>query len=362
MRFLFISRRGAGLSLAKKVADEGHIVKFYIHNANYRQLGNGIIEKAQASEFKDCDVVIFDEAGLGDYATDIAKHKPVLGASKFADTFNNNRDYKEEVLNRCNMTCESYPDPKRMNLQDEWEKITIYTTGWYNGFNFISPFHSYFKKTKFMEGDLSIDTECMGCLLWYHKTNKLVKNTLHKLRGELKKIGYKGAITFRCQVNSKNIQIDDVHFGFEYDSTYAALEGLRQPISETLYRMAFDSIKRVKASPDWLCATRVTRPPYPFPMLNEYKSGGGIIGINNENLRHIWLRDVYKDDNIGVYFPAGSDGFILTVTARGLTPYKAFKRTHRTIGNLSIYDIQFRIDVVYGMEEKYNKIHDWGWV
>lgn len=347
MRFLFISRRGASLSLAKKVADEGHIVKFYIHNSNYKQLGNGIVEKAQRSEFHKSDIVIFDEAGLGDYANEMAKHKPVLGASRFADTFNEDIEYKKEVLQRSDLEL------------SQGEGVTIYTTGWYNGFNFISPFHSYFKKTKFMEGDLSIDTECMGCLLWYHKTNKLVKNTLHKLRGELKKIGYKGAITFKCQVSEKGVYINDVHFGFEYDSTYAALEGLRQPVSETLYRMAFDSIKRVKASPDWLCATRVTKPPYPFPMSSEYQGLSTIKGINNENLKHIWLRDVYLKE--GEYKFAGSDGFILTVTARGLTPYKAFKRTHRTIGNLYIDNVQFRKDIVYGMEDKYNKVKEWGW-
>jgi len=348
MRFLFVSRRGASLSLATRIVHEGHKVHFFVNNLNYKVLGKGIIEKAKIGEFHNCDVVIFDEAGMGEYATKISRTKPVLGASIFSDTFNDNIKYKQEVLERCNLKLSNNGGEK------------IYTTGWYNGFNFLTPFYSYFKKTKFMENDLSLETECAGCLLFYHKTNKIVKETLHKLRSELKKIGYKGAITFTCSLTKDNISINDVHFGFKYDSTYTALEGLRQNLGEFLYGMAFGSVKRAKTSSDWLAATRISIPPYPFKMTEALNHPIPIGGISEGNLRHLWLRDIYRNED-GEYYSAGTDGFLMTATARGLTPHKAFRRTIRTIDNLKINNIQYRGDVETGLEGRYNLIKSWGW-
>jgi len=306
MRFLFVSRRGASLSLAAKIVQEGHNVHFFVNNLLYKVLGKGIIEKAKIGEFHNCDIIIFDEAGMGEYASKMAKTKPVIGSSIFADTFNNDIEYKHKVLAKCGIQLSN-------NESEE-----IYITGWFNGFNYVRPLHSYFKKTKFMENDLGIDTECMGCLLWYHKTNKIAKATLYKLRNELKKTGYIGAVNVRLAITKDNLYTKDVYLGFTYDNTYTALEGIRQNYGEMLYRLAFDGIKRINASPDWLTATRVTIPPY-------------------------------------------CDGFLMTVTARGLTARKAIKRTQRTIGNLKIDNLQYRRDIIDGMEERYDKIKKWGW-
>ena len=349
MRFLFVSRRGASLSLATKIVHEGHKVHFFVNNLLYKVLGKGIIDKAKIGEFHNCDIVIFDEAGMGEYASKVAKTKPVIGSSIFADTFNNDIIYKQKVLAKCGLELQSSIDKGE----------EIYITGWFNGFNYVRPLHSYFKKTKFMENDLGIDTECMGCLLWYHKANKIAKSTLYMLLRELKKTGYIGAVNCKLSVSKDDISIIDVNLGFTYDNTYAALEGIRQSYGEMLYRLAFDGIKRINASQDWLTATRISIPPYPFKMIDTLSGATLIGGINEENLRHIWLRDVQYEN--GEYKSAGSDGHILTITARGLTPNKAFHRIHRTIGNLKINNIQYRKDIGNELEDKYKKIKGWSW-
>lgn len=347
MRFLFVSRRGASLSLATKIVHEGHIVHFFVNNKFYQVLGRGIIDKAQIGEFHNCDVVIFDEAGMGRTASKMAKSKPVIGSSSFSDMFNDNLEYKQQVLAKSKLKLGN-------NIGEK-----IYITGLFNGFNFVKPFHSYFKKTKFMENDLGIDTESMGCLLWFHKANKISKNTLHKIRNELKKTGYIGAVTFECSILEDILSINNVHLGFTYDNFYACLEGIRQDYGEMFYRLAFDSIKRIKASNDWLTATRVTIPPYPLPMSDKIPKHTRIEGLNKENLKHIWLRDVAYQD--GMYRSAGCDGYLMTITARGLTPRKAIRRTHRTIHNLKINNIQYRKDIITNMEDRYDQIKKWGW-
>jgi len=347
MRFLFVSRRGASLSLATRIVHEGHKVHFFVNNLNYKVLGKGIIEKAKIGEFHNCDVVIFDEAGMGGYASQMAKSKPVLGSSIFADTFNNNITYKSKVLEKCGLQLSAN------------NGIELNTTAWFNGFNFASPYHSYFNKTKFMERDLGIQTESMGCLLWYHKSNKITKAFLTPLIKELKKTGYIGAVNITSNIKSEGLALTNVSLGFLYDSTYAALEGLRQDIGQTLYRLAFDGIKRIKASNDWLVATRLSIPPYPFATNDKLNNPTLIEGLNENNLRHAWLRDVQYTDS--EYSSAGSDGYIATITARGLTPQKAFRRTYRTISNLKIKNMQYRTDLCDGLHERYNQIKERGW-
>ncbi len=348
MRFLFVSRRGASLSLATRIVSEGHKVNFFVNNLLYKVLGKGIIEKSKIGEADNCDIVIFDEAGMGEYASKIAKSKPTVGSSIFADTFNNDITYKQRVLDKCGL-----------QLSNNNEGITLHTTAWFNGFSFVKPVHSYFKKTKFMEREMGLDTESMGCLLWYHKQNKITKTFLTPLLKELKKTGYVGAVNITSIITADKIYLTNICLGFLYDSTYSALEGLRQDLGETLYRLAFDGIKRIKASPDWLVATRVSVPPYPFPMPEHMDKPIPIGGIDENNLKHLWLRDIMFED--GRYFSAGTDGFILTVTARGLTPHKAFRRTYRTIGNLKIENMQYRSDLCDGLEDSYNKLKEWGY-
>jgi len=348
MRFLFVSRRGASLSLATRVVSEGHKVNFFVNNLLYKILGKGIIDKAKVGEAHNCDVVIFDEAGMGEYASKMSKTKPTIGSSIFADTFNNDILYKQKVLDKCGIQLSADSG------------IELHTTAWFNGFSYVKPVHSYFKKTKFMERDMSVDTESMGCLLFYHKSNKITKAFLTPLLKELKKTGYVGAVNITSNVNADNFTLANICLGFEYDSTYAALEGLRQPLGEFLYRLAFDGIKRVKASGDFLVATRVSIPPYPFKMQEQLSKSIPIGGIDENNLKHLWLRDVMYED--GEYKSSGCDGYVLTVSARGLTPAKAFRRTYRTIGNLKIENLQYRSDLCDGLDEKYNKLKEWGYV
>lgn len=357
MRFLFVSRRGASLSLATKIVSEGHKVNFFVNNLLYKVLGKGIINKAKVGEFHNCDIVIFDEAGMGKYASEWSKRRPVIGSSIFADTFNDDVAYKQKVLAKCKLQL-IISNPRELYAKAEIRE-EIYTIAWFNGFGYATPYHSYFKKTKFMENDMSVDTDSMGCLLWYHKSNKITKAFLTPLLKELKKTGYVGAVNVKSTITKDDIYLEDVNLGFLYDSTYAALEGLRQNYGETLYRLAFDGIKRIKASTDWLVATRISIPPYPFKMTEALNKSIPVGGINEDNLKHIWLRDMMCED--GEYKSAGCDGYLMTITARGLTPHKAIKRTHRTIGNLKIENLQYRRDVIDGMEDSYDKIKKWGW-
>ena len=347
MRFLFVSRRGGSLSLATRIASEGHKVNFFVNNLLYKILGQGIIEKTNINESNNSDIVIFDEGGMGEYASNIAKTRKVIGSSIFSDTFNSNYNYKSKVLNKCGLYLSDVKGEE------------VYTTAWYNGFSFITPFHSYFKKTKFMERDLGIDTECAGCLLFYHKTNKITKAFLTPLLKELKKTGYIGAVNITSNIKSEGLALKDISLGFQYDSLYAALEGLRQDFGETFYRLAFGSLKRIKASEDWLASARVSIPPYPFAVNESLINPTLIEGINENNLKHLWLRDIqYKD---GEYMSACTDGYLLSVTARGLAINKAFRRVYRTINNLKIENVQYRTDLCNGLEDKYKTLKDSGW-
>jgi phosphoribosylamine--glycine ligase len=348
MRFLFISRRGASLSLAKRIAEEGNEVKFFVNNKYYDKVGNGLIDKVSHKAIENYDLVVFDEYGMGEYSDKVAVHRPVFGSSGFADVFNNNKDYRNKILNK-------------IGLEITTDKLGIKLNigGLFNGFDFVRPLHFYIKRTKFMENDLSIETDCMGCVLWFTSANKITRETILKMRNILVKSGYKGAVNFELAIHNDKFYIQNIILGFCYDSTYAMLEGTRQPLGEFINKVASGSLKRMKASPDWLVSVRVTIPPYPFPVNKSYISK--VEGINSDNDKHIWLRDIMLNEK-GEYYSTGADGFLLTITARGLSIYQAFKRAYRTIGNLRIENLQYRHDIGEKIEKDINLLKEWGWI
>ena len=69
-------------------------------------------------------------------------------------------------------------------------------------------------------------------------------------------------------------------------------------------------------------------------------------GLNEQNLKHIWLLDVNKLN--GVFRCAGQSGALGFVTASGTSVMQAKRRIKRTIKGLEIPHLQYREDIGEG--------------
>jgi phosphoribosylamine--glycine ligase len=117
-RFLFISKRGEGATIAWKIEQEGHKVGVYINDISYRQVGEGIVNKikewrllvdddGQIDEkvldtllkFRP-DCIVFDACGkgFGELADKLKYDYRVIGCSRWGNTLELSREYSNQVM------------------------------------------------------------------------------------------------------------------------------------------------------------------------------------------------------------------------------------------------------------------------
>lgn len=412
MRVLFISTHCEGLGVAQKVVQEGHQVRFYCANPAFRLAGNNIIERVESfrPSIGWADLVIADMVGFGKYAELFKDHgKKVLSCSLVADLAELNRSKGMELFEKAGINVPQYwyfnsPDDYRIdneapksdivikpcgNLETDYtcmsrnknttdyilhclnkdrdfiiqeivEGIEISTEGWWNGRNWVTPFNHTIEQNRFLHGGLGFHAGCMGNVVWATKEDELVRQTLLKLTDYLKRSDYVGPVDINCIVNENGIYALEPTFRMGYDAIEALMEGLREPVTDMLFEVAAGTKKEMSLSDDMMMAIRLSVPPWPLSDENRMM-GKPVIGINEQNIKHIYFADVYKD-TAGLYRWAGSDGVLLKVTARGRTINEARRRVYRTVNNLDILHVQYRQDIGIGINKQIEQLRQWGMI
>jgi phosphoribosylamine--glycine ligase len=396
MRVLFISKECESIGIAQRIIKEGHQVRFWCKDPSYRLTGYNIIDKVEAwrPSLPWADLIVVDTVGFSSYKKVFDEFgKPVFACSIMADLaeldrskglelfqkagirtpkswfFHSPDEYRldEEapkdnvVVKPCgNMDCQFtricktkadtdyalhclYEDTPLL-VQEIVEGITISTEGWFNGRHFIKPFNHTIEQKHFLEDDKGPATGCEGNLVWTCDEDEIVQNTVLKLEDFLKRSDYVGPIDINAIVNEEGVWALEPTFRLGYDAIEALCEGLRENMIDLLFETAAGTKKEMNVTNDYLIAVRVSVPPYPYTDIKAIPPGRPIDGLIDENLRHIYLTDVYRDSN-GIYRCAGADGVVMKVTARGRTIREARRRVYRTINNISIHDMQYRKDI-----------------
>lgn len=103
MRFLWSSEGGESLAIARRVAREGHEVRFAILNPKYRHVGDGLIDKRDFDQRRPswADVLVYDTT-CPDFAREADTFRkrgiPVIGASGLGDRMEHDRMYAIELV------------------------------------------------------------------------------------------------------------------------------------------------------------------------------------------------------------------------------------------------------------------------
>lgn len=102
MKFLMVSNAGEGAHILKMVQNEGNDVQLYIKEPGYRGVWDGLLPKAKKIAPDKDTVVIFDFSGFGTLADKLkASGIPVVGASKFADKMEHDRQFGLDLMAKC---------------------------------------------------------------------------------------------------------------------------------------------------------------------------------------------------------------------------------------------------------------------
>jgi phosphoribosylamine--glycine ligase len=416
-----ISDTGDGLGVAQRLVTEGHQVAVWIKSREYDQSGLGIVLRPQSWREKLAwsDFVICDMVGFG-HLEEVFRRmgKPYIACSSFMDQMELDRAKGMQIFQKVGIkTPETFsfsnveearktisemefglgwvlkPDgnigtSKTLVIKDESELdwafgtnkagtsmivqrivdgVEVSTEGWFNGRDFLRPFNHTFEEKRFMEGNLGPNTGCMGNVIIARDSNKLTRATVERLKPFLLKIGYRGPVDVNCIVNADGAFALEATARFGYDAIEGLIEGLKESPLDLFFETAMGTKKEMDITEDSMIAVRLTVPPYPAEDVEQIDWGDPITGINVDNIKHLFLCNVYADHEDNKFKVAKADGVVLKATAHGGkkgTDYTSFARdrVYRTLGNIKCSNNQYRLDIGKRVNGDMAKLIGWGWV
>ena len=232
MRFAIISNEATGLSLWRRLVDEGHEVLVWIAPTRLRKVGLGLVPvtgsfealAAWGMQYRDT-VFLFDCSGQGEKADFLRKRGHlVLGGGMFCDDLEGNRHWGEQIA--LDAGCKTpqtiehstisqsiqwlsqnddgrgwyFKSNKYLGadatqgkssaekmaqyleflknkvgnnishiLQEKLDGVDISTACYWNGTSWVGPFEGTVEHKKFMYGDIGPSTGCCFNLVWFYQ-------------------------------------------------------------------------------------------------------------------------------------------------------------------------------------------------
>ena len=358
MTLLFISQSGNSLGLAMRCLSEGFSVIFYTEDETSAFVGNGLVDKP--SFFKhlinrggDCiasntnqllsetspDLVIIDGYGLGKVADYIREQNlPVFGGSHWTDTLSTDPAYVRDILRRVSI--------------DQWkgeEGVKVEVGVWWNGLQSLFPFIVW-NEDRFLTGSLGCRVNSASNIITSLPSNhRLIVEGVGKMERLLKKSKFRGLISLECVVTKSKV------YGVSFTTSTLYLSSLLElykgSVTDLLLAVSTGRKSTGEMTTDYALSLLLSVPPFPSPH-SPTPLETAIKGISPSNLRHIYFMDVCK--NGAGYESAGLNGRLMMVSARGRDVGEAKKRVMKTISNLYIEDVQYRVDSTtrYQSEER----------
>lgn len=414
MRVLMLSQEGDGLGIAHGLIKEGNQVDVFIKNSAFASAGKGIVNRVKSWRpvVAKADLIIADMVGFGGLESTLRKlGKPLLGFNRLADMIELDRSKSEQMFNAAGILTPSsfefanpehakeilttWEDPgyvikpdgnietsKTFVVRDkdtfEWaltqysrdqklvvqtliEGIEVSTEGWFNGRDWLRPFNHTFEEKRFLDDGFGTNTGCTGNVVITTEGDRIVEQTLQHLTPFLRRIGYRGPFDVNSIVTQEGVYALEPTPRFGYDAIEAVMEGLKEPLIDLLFEVASGVKTKMEITSDPMLAVRVSVAPWPHGTPEKGDADLPIIGLNESNLKHIYLTDARLDHNGKFYYTAG-DGVVMKVTAIGQDVEQARRRAYRTIDRVGILDKQVRTDIGKRFVPDMRRLRDWGYV
>jgi len=365
--FTFISSNGDAIPIAQRIVQEGHRVQFYINNRKARRIGDGLVDKHKedgvlvdrngrvnvqvlhALLAPNPDCIVFDCAdyGFGTAADTYRKRSiPVIGGCEWGDRIELDLPFSKQVMNAVGI-----PNQPLAN------GIAITTELWFNGKDAININHTL-RDDRLMEGGKGPKAD-MGNVMWLGSPDsKLFQESLGKLIPLLQKIEYIGPLALELDVSEHSICGKRFKAHFNYSTVFVLLEMLKGRINDLLYSTAVGISKALAFKSKLGISIKLAIMPEKFE--------GTITGLNKYNLKHFWGYDVRKEGEEYIINAGGSN--VGTVTARGdeiqgfSSLRDAKRRAMRTVNNIKIVDVMYRLDIGNTVERERTQLKKWGWL
>ena len=333
MKYLIITDKGDYLPIALKLKREGHEVFFYVKDPHKRNIGLNLVNTVNSFTALKPDITLIDLPLSHQVSRKVGGK--CFGVSEFMDFFCHNKQYFEDI---CRLADLSYNTQLSSDNSIE---------AWFNGERFVLPVfhHTYTKKLlagdtgdTVQDGYMSVTSQAVA------KFCKKYENTLGKLSDTLKNVQYSGLVRLElcgdtlCYVTTKlNIP--------------TFLELLDVPLGKIIEQSVGGKLQYIPTHREKAVAIRISVPPFPYcpkffwGFKLYHMNGMKLYDHNDKQMKHLWCLNVYRGDN-GTMLSSGHSGDLGYVTAlAGMFMSKeGGRRIKRTISNLGINNLQYRVD------------------
>ena len=422
-RFLFITLDSLIADIAWRISNEGHKVKYYVENAEDKDVGRGFIEMVDSwQDHVDwADIIVFDDVlGQGKKATMLRKKgKLVIGGTEYTDKLEDDRDFGQEELTKLGISTIPHrsftkfkdairhveQDPGKyvikpcgesanlkgllyigeeddgrdviqvlsdyekawsskiplFQLQNRIKGVEIAVGAFFNGKEFIYPININFEHKKLFPGNLGPSTGEMGTAMFWSSQNKLFNQTLKRFEPKLAEEGYVGYIDLNCIVNNKGIYPLEFTSRFGYPSIFIQEEGMLSPIGDFLYDLAQGKRPKLKVKSGFQVGVRIVVPPFPFTDKETFdvKSKDSVVSFKRSK-DGVHLEDCQLVNDEWVV--SGNSGVVLVVCGCGSTMKQARSQAYQRIRYISIPHMYYRDDIGNRWFEDSDRLHNWGYL
>lgn len=304
MRFVLSYTRGSLFSIGNRLRKEGHqVTKGYMTTNGTLLISDVPLDPVQCN-------------GEG------------IGVSRFALLLTKSKEYQESIKLMSSLNVSDAPmEPS-------------YSMGcWFNGTDFVYPVFGIVDDDYFMDRDRGYPCIMGSVVKIFREPPKMFMEGMWNLKSCLRGANFRGFII----LDHVGSLVVGIYPHFRADSIYAILESMQEELGRALVDIFTGGKKNIRCCRyEYAIAVRISVPPYPYSRLPFESFRKDIKGYCEGNSRHIWLREVDKDEK-GKWKIAG--GIIGVVTARGDTIKECRRRAYRTISNLSIEWLQYRQDI-----------------
>jgi phosphoribosylamine---glycine ligase len=421
MKFLFVTPLAESSSLAQKIVEEGHDLKFYVKSAKYKSVGRGLVPQVRTwRKHKDwADIIVFDDVEM---ANDIEWLRErgylVVGGNKFGDKIENDRLFGQKIMDDVGIKTpktfefdrfstaidfikknprkyvikfngqedrhmcylgkldsgkdlldmiahfeEKWPPKKKIDfiLQELIDGIEMSVGAFFNGKDFAKPINITFEHKHFLTGGHGPLCGEMGTTMFYSQDGgKLFSETLAKMKQHLARTNYRGFIDINNIVTREGAYAIEFtsRFGYPQVDIQQALH--ETPWGELLYDLAHGKLEKFRVKEELAVGVVIGGPGMPYE--NAYKRYGmnlPILGLNDENKQHVKLLEAYKKD--GKLYTAGG-GYPLCVNGVGKTMQDAQKRAYNIVKQIIIPNGIFRTDIGDHWEKDAPLLKKWGYL
>jgi len=328
---LVVSATGYGLGIASHLSSEGHQVKTCLQIVSTPQISSAI-----AGDLP--DIAVFDNSDQYVPAEWVRmRGVRVLGASTWSNLLESNDDYRKKTI-------------QAIGYKPATNEAGTGATavGWFNGQRFISK-SLVFNYEYLMPNDVGARVVSSGYIACFNvEKSKLVNSVLEPLEKYLRKAGHHGCFSINLLVtDAGDVLVKDVCASINRPYTQAIYENTRRNKSDVLLDIINESSQAIPYVDPYVCGVLLSVYPYPHAAPENPIE---ILGINQFNLKHMWLMDMQKEAD--KWYSGSLNGCIGYVTARGTTVQESCRRAYRTISNVKIDGLQYRNDIGKDVNEK----------